>query len=88
MQLKKTTKIWHIYSLRFQSLAGTQRYKRGFVKSIYQTFQTLERSSLDFSLFTYAFSCSLSRSPCFSNNHSKDLRRPGMVLGTRQATDK
>ena len=35
MQLKKTTKIWHIYSLRFQSLVGTQRYKRGFVKSIY-----------------------------------------------------
>ena len=35
MQLKKTTKIWHIYSLRFQSLAGTQRYKRGFVKSTY-----------------------------------------------------
>ena len=35
MQLKKTTKIWHIYSLRFQSLVGTQRYKRGFMKSIY-----------------------------------------------------
>ena len=28
MQFKKTAKIWHIYSLRFLSLAGTQRYKR------------------------------------------------------------
>ena len=24
--------MWHIYSLRFWSLAGTQRYKKGFVK--------------------------------------------------------
>ena len=31
-EFKKTAKIWHIYSLRFQSLAGTQRYKRGFLK--------------------------------------------------------
>ena len=28
MEFKKTTKIWHIYSLRFKSLAGSQRYKR------------------------------------------------------------
>ena len=28
MEFKKTTKIWHIYSLRFKSLPGTQRYKR------------------------------------------------------------
>ena len=28
MEFKKTTKIWHT----FLSLAGTQRYKRGFVK--------------------------------------------------------
>ena len=28
----KTTKIWYIYSLIFLSLAGKQRYKRGFVK--------------------------------------------------------
>ena len=33
MEFKKTTKIWHIYSLRFLSLAGTQRYKRGYVKN-------------------------------------------------------
>ena len=32
MELKKTTKIWHMYSLRFSSLAATQRYKRSFVK--------------------------------------------------------
>ena len=32
MEFKKTAKIWNIYSLRFQSLAGTQRYKKGFVK--------------------------------------------------------
>ena len=32
MEFKKTTKIWHICSLRFLSLAGTQRYKRGLVK--------------------------------------------------------
>ena len=32
IKFKKTTKLWHIYSLRFQSLAGTQRYKRGFLK--------------------------------------------------------
>ena len=31
MELKKTTKIWHMYSLRFSSLAATQRYKRSFV---------------------------------------------------------
>ena len=24
----KTVKNWHIYSLRFQSLAGTQRYEK------------------------------------------------------------
>ena len=28
MKFKETDEIWHIYS----SLAGTQRYKRGFVK--------------------------------------------------------
>ena len=28
-----TTKVWHIYSLRFESLAGTQRYERDFVKN-------------------------------------------------------
>ena len=28
----KTIKNLHIYSLRFQSLAGTQRYKRGFMR--------------------------------------------------------
>ena len=28
----KTIKIRYIYSLRFYSLAGTERYKRGFVK--------------------------------------------------------
>ena len=32
MEFKKTTKIWHMYSLRFSSLAATQRYKRSFVK--------------------------------------------------------
>ena len=32
MSFKKTAKIWHIYSLRFLSLAGTQRYKNGFVE--------------------------------------------------------
>ena len=32
IEFKKTTKIWHVYSLRFWSIAGTQRYKRGFVK--------------------------------------------------------
>ena len=32
MKFKKTAKRWHIYSLRFESLAGTQRSKRGFVK--------------------------------------------------------
>ena len=32
MELKKSTKIWYIYSQRFQSLAGTRRYKRGSVK--------------------------------------------------------
>ena len=28
MEFKKNTKIWDIYSLKFSSLAGTQRYKR------------------------------------------------------------
>ena len=32
MKFKETDEIWHIYSLRYKSLAGTQRYKRGFVK--------------------------------------------------------
>ena len=32
VEFKKTTKIWHMYSLRFSSLAATQRYKRSFVK--------------------------------------------------------
>ena len=32
IEFKKTTKIWHMYLLRFSSLAATQRYKRGFVK--------------------------------------------------------
>ena len=32
MEFKKTTKVWHMYSLRFSSLAATQRYKRSFVK--------------------------------------------------------
>ena len=32
MEFKKTPKIWRIYSLRFQSLAGTQRYRRGLLK--------------------------------------------------------
>ena len=32
MEFKKTTKIWHMYSLRFSSLGATQRYKRSFVK--------------------------------------------------------
>ena len=30
--VKKKTKIWLIYLLRFQSLAGIWRSKRGFVK--------------------------------------------------------
>ena len=29
MELKKPAKIWHIYSLRFESLAGAQRCKSG-----------------------------------------------------------
>ena len=32
IEFKKTTKIWHMYLLRFSSLAATQRYKRGFVE--------------------------------------------------------
>ena len=32
IEFKKTTKIWRMYSLRFSSLAATQRYKRSFVK--------------------------------------------------------
>ena len=34
MEFYKTTKIEHIFSLRFYSLAASQRYKRGFVKKI------------------------------------------------------
>ena len=33
---KKTAKIWYIYSLIIKSLAGTRRYKRGFVKKLGQ----------------------------------------------------
>lgn len=33
MDFEKTAKIWPIFSLRFESLAGTQRYKRGSVKN-------------------------------------------------------
>ena len=36
MELEKTAKIWHIYSLIIKSLAGTRRYKRGFVKKLGQ----------------------------------------------------
>ena len=32
MEFEKTVKIWLIFSLKFSSLAGTQRYKRGLVK--------------------------------------------------------
>ena len=32
MEFKKNTKIWDIYSLKFSSLAGTQRYKRSLWK--------------------------------------------------------
>ena len=32
IEFKSTTKIWHMYSLRFLSLDATQRYKKSFVK--------------------------------------------------------
>ena len=58
-KLKKTTKLWHIYSLRFQSLAGTQRYKKGFVKktrAIKLKIQEKQMTSTSLLMFLIEFS--------------------------------
>ena len=59
MEFKKTTKIWRIYPLRFSSLAGTQSYKRSFVKKtkgIKLKFQGKHMTSTCLLMFTPEFS--------------------------------
>ena len=58
----KTIKIRYIYSLRFYALAGTERYKRGFVKK--KTKAIKVKIQENFSLLMFSTEFNLERELC------------------------
>ena len=65
MEFSKTIKIWHIYSQRFQSLPGTRRYKRGFLKKTRAIkLKIQEKHMTSTSLLTFSPEFNLQRELC------------------------